>query len=88
MNTNGAPGGGFAVGAAVPLIPFLAAGGVGALLAAGIVSLLALFSMGAAKSLITARSALRSGAEMVVIGACAAVVTNVVGRLLGSYAGG
>jgi len=81
-------GGGFAVGAAVPLIPFLAAGGVGALLAAGIVSLLALFSMGAAKSLITARSALRSGAEMVVIGACAAVVTNVVGRLLGSYAGG
>jgi VIT1/CCC1 family predicted Fe2+/Mn2+ transporter len=81
-------GGGFAVGAAIPLIPFLAADGLGALVAAGILSLLALFSMGAAKALVTARSALRSGVEMVVIGACAAVVTNIVGRLLGSYAAG
>jgi VIT1/CCC1 family predicted Fe2+/Mn2+ transporter len=44
--------------------------------------------MGAAKALVTARSALRSGVEMVVIGTCAAVVTNIVGRLLGSYAVG
>ncbi len=80
-------GAGFGVGAAIPVIPFLAAGGPGALVASGILSLLALFTVGAAKSLVTARSALRSGVEMVVIGAGAALVTNIVGRLLGASVG-
>ncbi len=76
-------GGGFAVGAIVPLIPFLFAGGVGALIVAGVLSVLALFTVGAAKSLVTARSAVRSGMEMVVIGVAAGIFTNVVGRFFG-----
>lgn len=76
-------GSGFALGALVPLFPFLFAGGAGALVAAGILSVLALFTVGAAKALFTNRGAVRSGMEMVVIGVGAAVVTNLVGRLFG-----
>jgi VIT1/CCC1 family predicted Fe2+/Mn2+ transporter/rubrerythrin len=79
-------GAGFAVGAFVPMIPFLFAGGFGALIAAGILAAVALFTAGAARSVVTSRSALRSGAEMVVIGVIAAVVVNLAGRLLGGYA--
>jgi len=76
-------GGGFAVGAVVPLVPFLFAGGTASLIIAGALSILALFTVGAAKSIFTARSAIRSGMEMVVIGVFAGIVTNVVGRLFG-----
>jgi VIT1/CCC1 family predicted Fe2+/Mn2+ transporter/rubrerythrin len=76
-------GGGFALGALVPLIPFFFAGGTGALIAAAVLSVIGLFTMGAAKTLVTSRSVLRSGLEMVAVGIGAAAVTNVVGRLIG-----
>jgi len=76
-------GGGFATGALVPLLPFLVASGTGALIAAAVLSVVALFLMGASKTLVTSRSVLRSGMEMVTVGVCAAGVTNVVGRLIG-----
>jgi VIT1/CCC1 family predicted Fe2+/Mn2+ transporter len=76
-------GGGFAAGAFVPIVPYLFTEGVGALIGAGALSVLALFTVGAAKSLFTARSAIRSGLEMAVIGVVAAAFTNVVGRLFG-----
>ncbi|MFN2568582.1 MAG: VIT1/CCC1 transporter family protein [Candidatus Dormibacteria bacterium] len=76
-------GGGFAVGALVPLVPYLFAGGMASLIVAGCLSILALFAVGAAKSIFTARSAVRSGMEMVIIGVFAGIVTNVVGRLFG-----
>lgn len=80
-------GGGFAVGALVPLLPFLVATGTGALVAAGILSVAFLFGVGAAKSLFTNRSGLRSGAEMVLVGVGAAVVTNLAGRWFGASVG-
>ncbi|HEV3123747.1 MAG TPA: VIT1/CCC1 transporter family protein [Candidatus Dormibacteraeota bacterium] len=76
-------GGGFAAGAIVPVIPFIFAGGTGSLIAAGVLSLFGLFAVGATKTLVTRRSPLRSGAEMVAVGVSAAVVTNLVGRLVG-----
>ena len=79
-------GGGFALGAIVPLLPFIVASGTGALIAAGALSVLGLFTMGAAKTLVTRRSWLRSGVEMVVVGVGAAAFTNVVGRLIGGNA--
>lgn len=79
-------GGGFALGAIVPLLPFLVASGTGAETAAAVLSVLALFLMGAAKTLVTSRSVLRSGLEMVAVGVVAAVVTNLVGRFVGGHA--
>ena len=76
-------GGGFALGALVPLLPFLARSGTGALVTACVLSLLALFAVGAAKTVITRRSALRSGVEMVVVGLVAGALTFGAGRVVG-----
>lgn len=76
-------GGGFGLGAVVPLLPFLFAAGTGALAAAAVLSVVGLFTMGAAKTLVTSRSVVRSGLEMVAVGVGAAAVTNLVGRAVG-----
>jgi VIT1/CCC1 family predicted Fe2+/Mn2+ transporter/rubrerythrin len=76
-------GGGFGIGALVPLLPFLFAAGTVPLVAAAVLSVVGLFLMGASKTLVTSRSVVRSGLEMVVVGVGAAAVTNVVGRLIG-----
>lgn len=76
-------GGGFGIGAVVPLLPFLVATGTPALVAAAVLSVVGLFLMGASKTVVTSRGVLRSGLEMVVVGVGAAVVTNLVGRLIG-----
>lgn len=73
----------FAVGAAIPLVPFLVAGGPGSLFAAIALSAAALFGVGAAISLFTGRGALASGARMLAIGSAAGAVTWLLGRLLG-----
>ena len=83
-----ATGMGFAVGATVPLLPFLVAAGLGSLIVAGVLSLLGLFAVGAFKTLVTRRSPLRSGAEMVAVGVVAAVIANLVGRGIGHGVGG
>jgi len=74
----------FAVGALVPVFPFFfgsAAAPVIALSAA--LSALALFAVGAGVSLFTGRSALYSGARQVALGAAAAAVTFIIGRIIG-----
>jgi VIT1/CCC1 family predicted Fe2+/Mn2+ transporter len=76
-------GGGFAAAATIPLLPWLFTSGAAALILACVLSGLALFAVGAAKTLVTRRSPLRSGLEMVVVGLLAAVVTFAVGRLIG-----
>lgn len=76
-------GGGFALGAVIPLLPYIFSAGTGALVAAGVLSVIGLFTMGAAKTVVTSRSVLRSGLEMVAVGIGAAVVTNLVGRAVG-----
>jgi VIT1/CCC1 family predicted Fe2+/Mn2+ transporter/rubrerythrin len=73
----------FGIGAIIPVIPYLfGSGGVAFWVAVG-ASLVALFVVGAAVSLLTGRSLLFSGARQVLIGAAAAAVTYLVGSLIG-----
>jgi VIT1/CCC1 family predicted Fe2+/Mn2+ transporter len=73
----------FAGGAFVPVVPYLLGSGAVAFVAAIVVSLAALFAVGAGVSLLTGRGVLFSGARQVAIGATAAVVTFIVGSLIG-----
>ena len=74
----------FAVGAAVPLVPFLAnMGGRRALAATAALTVIALFAVGLALSLFTGRQALRGALRMVLIGGGAGLVAFWVGRALG-----
>ena len=73
----------FAFGAAVPVVPYLFAVGTTAFVASLGLSLAALFAVGAAVSLLTGRGLLFSGLRQVGIGAAAAGVTYVVGRIIG-----
>lgn len=82
----GAAGGSFvafALGAVVPVVPYLVGSGTAALVASLGLSLVALFGVGAAVSLLTGRSALFSGTRQLVIGLGAAAVTYAIGSLIG-----
>lgn len=82
----GAAGGSFiafALGAVVPVIPYLALSGSAAFFASIVLSLLALFAVGAGVSLLTGRGVLFSGFRQVAIGAAAAAVTYAVGTAIG-----
>ena len=72
-----------AIGAAIPIIPFFFLQGIEAVIAAAVISLLAHFAVGAAKSLITVRSWWSSGMEMTIVGALEGAVTYGIGVLLG-----
>lgn len=72
-----------AIGAFIPVIPFFFMGGYPAVIVAAIISLLAHFAVGAAKSLITIRSWWTSGLEMTAVGALEGVVTFALGLALG-----
>ncbi|HKB29135.1 MAG TPA: VIT1/CCC1 transporter family protein [Candidatus Limnocylindrales bacterium] len=87
----GAAGGSFvafALGAVVPVIPYLFGGGTTALLASLALSLAALFAVGAAVSLLTGRGLLFSGVRQLGIGLAAALVTYLIGSLIGVTAAG
>ena len=71
-----------AIGAAVPVIPFLFATGMTALVISLIVSTIAHFLVGASKVLVTGRSWLKSGTEMTLVGLGEAAVTYVLGLLI------
>ncbi|MBF8290421.1 MAG: Rubrerythrin protein [Chloroflexi bacterium] len=73
----------FAIGAIVPVVPYLVGSGSGAFVAAIVGSIAALFVVGAGVSLLTGRSLLFSGARQVGIGVAAAVVTWLVGTAIG-----
>jgi len=82
----GAAGGSFVafvIGAFVPLLPFLVSSGSPAFFGSLGLSLVALFAVGAAVSLLTGRSLWRSGLRQVVIGGLAAAVTYAVGSIIG-----
>jgi vacuolar iron transporter family protein len=72
-----------ALGATIPVIPFFFMTGTDAVIAAAIISLLAHFAVGAAKSLITVRSWWASGFEMTAVGAVEGAVTYAIGIWLG-----
>jgi vacuolar iron transporter family protein len=77
-----------AVGALIPIVPFFFMAGIPAVIVAAIVSLIAHFAVGAAKSLITIRSWWSSGLEMTIVGAVEGVVTYVIGIGIGRIGGG
>ena len=74
----------FSAGAIVPVIPYVVASGQTALIASIVLSLAALFLIGAAITIITGRNALWSGLRQMLFGATAAAITFAVGRLIGT----
>jgi VIT1/CCC1 family predicted Fe2+/Mn2+ transporter/rubrerythrin len=76
-----------AIGASIPVVPFFFLSGYPAVIVAAIVSLLAHFAVGAAKSLITIRSWWASGLEMTLVGAVEGVVTYFIGIAIGRISG-
>lgn len=73
----------FALGAVLPVIPFLFGSGTAATIVAAVLSMLALFGVGAATSIFTGRHAGRSGLRMATIGGVVAAVTFGIGTLVG-----
>ena len=73
----------FAIGAVIPVIPFLVGAGTSAVIASLVLSLIALFVVGAGVSLLTGRGVLFSGFRQLAIGLGAAVVTYAIGSVIG-----
>lgn len=73
----------FAIGALIPLGPFLFAAGLPALITAIALASASLFGVGAALSLFTGKGAITSGLRMLLIGGCAGGATFGIGHLLG-----
>jgi vacuolar iron transporter family protein len=71
-----------AIGAAIPVLPFLFASGMTGLILSLIVSTLAHFTVGASKVVVTGRSWLKSGTEMTLVGLGEAAVTYAIGLLI------
>ncbi|MBF6591779.1 MAG: VIT1/CCC1 transporter family protein [Ktedonobacterales bacterium] len=69
------------IGAFIPILPFFFLSGIAAVLWAAGISLIAHFAVGAAKTLITGRSWVVSGAEMTIVGAVEATITYGLGTL-------
>ncbi len=77
----------FALGAVVPVIPYLIGTGSAAFVAAAAASASTLFAVGAVLSMFTGKSAARSGLRMVLVGALAAAITYGIGTLVGVSVG-
>lgn len=73
----------FAVGAVLPVVPYLFAGSGLAFALSCLFSALGLIAVGAALTLFTGRNPVGGATRMLAIGAVAAAVTFVVGRLIG-----
>jgi VIT1/CCC1 family predicted Fe2+/Mn2+ transporter/rubrerythrin len=73
----------FALGAVVPVIPYVVGGGTLALFTSLGLSLAALFAVGAAVSLLTGRGFVFSGIRQLGIGLAASIVTYLIGSLIG-----
>ena len=74
----------FVTGAIIPLAPFIFLKGQQAIITSVVLSTVALFSIGAAITLITGKPVFKSGMRQVVIGLAAAAVTFTLGRLIGA----
>jgi VIT1/CCC1 family predicted Fe2+/Mn2+ transporter len=70
------------LGACVPVIPFIFVTGAAAIVIAAIVSLVAHFAVGAAKSLVTLRTWWAAGFEMTLAGIIVGSVTFLIGLAL------
>ena len=74
----------FAVGAIVPVVPFVIGSGGEAILASAVLAGLALFGLGAAITLLTGRRPMVAGFRQVGFGLAAAATTYAIGTLLGT----
>ncbi|HEX5586525.1 MAG TPA: VIT1/CCC1 transporter family protein, partial [Acidimicrobiia bacterium] len=74
----------FSLGALLPIVPFFFGTGAAAIAVSAVVSVLALFAVGAATSIFTGRHAGRAGLRMALIGASVAAVTFGVGSAVGA----
>jgi VIT1/CCC1 family predicted Fe2+/Mn2+ transporter len=77
----------FALGAIVPVLPFIFAEGMGAVVASIVVSAAALMLVGAAITVVTGSSVIRTGGRQVLLGLVAAAVTFGLGSLVGKAVG-
>jgi len=77
----------FALGAAVPLLPYLVASGLVAIVASLVLSAIALFGVGAAVTIFTGRSAFVGGGRQLALGLLAAGFTFTLGRTIGGVVG-
>jgi len=77
----------FAIGAVLPVIPWLFAGNGLAVALSATFSGFGLFVLGAAITLFTGRSVLYSGSRMLLFGLAMALITFIIGSLIGSAAG-
>jgi VIT1/CCC1 family predicted Fe2+/Mn2+ transporter len=73
----------FATGAVIPVLPFVFVSGWTAVGAGAAISALALFGIGAAITILTGRSAWRTGFRQLLLGLSAAGVTFAIGRVVG-----
>jgi VIT1/CCC1 family predicted Fe2+/Mn2+ transporter len=74
----------FAIGAVVPVVPFMfGSAGTEVVVVSAALSVVALFLVGAGVSLFTGKSSLYSGGRQVALGAAAATVTFIIGRIIG-----
>ena len=73
----------FALGAIVPVLPFIFLTGMTAVILRIVFSMIGLFILGAIVTLFTGQTVLYSGFRMVLFGMIAAVVTFGIGRLIG-----
>ena len=78
----------FALGAIIPVSPFIFTGGMPAVYISIGLSAIGLFGLGAAITLFTGKPVWKSGMRMVVFGLLAAAVTFGIGRLIGVSVGG
>lgn len=74
----------FSIGAIVPVIPYVLAAGAVAFWGSLVISVAALFAVGAAVSSLTHRPPLLVGARQAGLGLAAAIVTYAIGALLGA----
>ncbi len=77
----------FSLGALVPLLPFVFLHGLAGIAASAAFAGIVLFAVGAAITIVTGQSALRSGARQVAFGLAAAAVTFGIGSLIGRAIG-
>ncbi len=73
----------FAIGAIVPVVPFIFLTGTTAVIVSILLSTVGLFILGTAITLFTGKSILFSGMRMVIFGLLAAALTFGIGRLIG-----
>ncbi len=78
----------FAMGAIIPVLPFIFLTGMPAVYVSIVISAFGLFGTGAAITLMTGRSIWFSGMRMVLFGLAAAALTYGIGRLIGVAIGG